>query len=907
MPQLVNPTQQQMLDEMVNRLPTGTSNISATDMQNLLTPIIIKAWEVSQRPNGSELFSGTSAPENANAMGAVASDFYLGTTNGNLYQKSTNGLWVFLYNLIGKKGDKGEKGLKGDKGEPGPKGEDGKNGRNGSDGVDGRDAVGLKGDQGNDGKTGADGKSAYQIWLGLGNTGTVAEFIESLRGDSKFVVIPRNHWGTNDPPVALTTQEIVNDYLGGRRTPGGVTPEDPGSIIDLGIYVTTDELNELLKLYLLKTEYVPGSGEPGGTVTPGIDYQDVPDDVRKWVIEHPYSDNGGLTSKLTGTLLAKSVRGMYFNDKEGNLYVYMFGALDGQPNWFRYAGNKTVYISGGDGGSSTIQFTVSMLMAVLDQTGSNVTFSVDNDKLQINAPTPTPGPTYSAGANIAISPEGVISAVIPTGGEGGPTYTAGNNITISTSNVISANIPAYSAGDGIEISDAKVISAPSIFDEDQIDAIVGSYSPNYNNPFATKQTVPFSFFGDPIDYNIVQGYKGVPERFGWADNTIGSGFKRNIIGTYFGGNKIGNGVSQNTFGDNFLNNTLGDGSNCNFFHYYCTNNIFGKSLQGCSFHGLEHTTIGNNCGRIMGIGQTGYINMGDNCWNILLIHCDNPSVYLNIPAGTRDTIYWKGQVVAFGGGVPYTPGTGIAIDANNVISATSTSSGGITYRAGTKISIQADVINAIVPDVEQTIASGRSDTVPSVAATLAAFNELNNNAWFSSTNFNRLRVEDSGTGLTVTINPAIINLVPANGQYKIDLNTTTSKINYNLTHDGSAATSQGASGAAIIDFVNTTTVDGRTRVILYPGDYLTFIRTTTKVCAIIHSGNSKSIIGTISDASKTQIRNATYVHGEASGVQPQDSFPNAKFSDALYWYIYTLGEYDNNGAQYSWIRIPKGA
>ena len=50
----------------------------------------------------------------------------------------------------------------------GEKGEDGKDGVDGSDGKDGQD--------------GEDGKSAYQIWLDNGNTGTEEDFLNWLKG-----------------------------------------------------------------------------------------------------------------------------------------------------------------------------------------------------------------------------------------------------------------------------------------------------------------------------------------------------------------------------------------------------------------------------------------------------------------------------------------------------------------------------------------------------------------------------------------------------------------------------------------------------------------------------------------------------------------------------------------------------
>lgn len=51
-------------------------------------------------------------------------------------------------------------------------------GINGVDGTNGKD-----GNNGKDGRDGADGKSAYELWLGAGNEGTVKEFLDSLKGE----------------------------------------------------------------------------------------------------------------------------------------------------------------------------------------------------------------------------------------------------------------------------------------------------------------------------------------------------------------------------------------------------------------------------------------------------------------------------------------------------------------------------------------------------------------------------------------------------------------------------------------------------------------------------------------------------------------------------------------------------
>ena len=63
----------------------------------------------------------------------------------------------------------GERDLKGDKGDTGPQGLKGD--------------TGAKGDTGLKGDTGDVGKSAYQVWLDEGNTGTISAYLDSLKGD----------------------------------------------------------------------------------------------------------------------------------------------------------------------------------------------------------------------------------------------------------------------------------------------------------------------------------------------------------------------------------------------------------------------------------------------------------------------------------------------------------------------------------------------------------------------------------------------------------------------------------------------------------------------------------------------------------------------------------------------------
>lgn len=94
-------------------------------------------------------------------------------------------------NLKGPKGDKGETGATGatgPQGAQGPKGDTGATGSQGPKGDKGETGAtgpqGEKGETGAQGATGATGKSAYQSWLDQGNTGTEADFIASLKGET---------------------------------------------------------------------------------------------------------------------------------------------------------------------------------------------------------------------------------------------------------------------------------------------------------------------------------------------------------------------------------------------------------------------------------------------------------------------------------------------------------------------------------------------------------------------------------------------------------------------------------------------------------------------------------------------------------------------------------------------------
>ena len=77
----------------------------------------------------------------------------------------------WLASIKGEKGEKGDTGAQGEKGEKGDTGAQGEKGDKGDTGA-----------QGEKGDTGADGKSAYEIWLEQGNTGSEEDFLDWLKG-----------------------------------------------------------------------------------------------------------------------------------------------------------------------------------------------------------------------------------------------------------------------------------------------------------------------------------------------------------------------------------------------------------------------------------------------------------------------------------------------------------------------------------------------------------------------------------------------------------------------------------------------------------------------------------------------------------------------------------------------------
>ena len=126
-----------------------------------------------------------------------------------------------LQGIQGVQGTQGIQGEKGIQGETGIEGEIGNQGIQGAIGIQGETgADGINGAQGAQGIEGDDGKSAYQIWLDEGNTGTEEDFFDSLEPDptteTYYTYFPI--WAEDSSSVSTGTKL---SYGNGDETPDG--------------------------------------------------------------------------------------------------------------------------------------------------------------------------------------------------------------------------------------------------------------------------------------------------------------------------------------------------------------------------------------------------------------------------------------------------------------------------------------------------------------------------------------------------------------------------------------------------------------------------------------------------------------------------------------------------------------
>ena len=150
----------------------------------------------------------------------------------------------------GDPGVPGETGPQGERGPAGPQGEQGPQGPAGADGAQGpqgeRGPVGPQGPQGEQGQSGQDGapgKSAYEIAVEAGFTGTSAEWLESLKGEDgvsttvSAKAIPSGTRVTITDAVSSTVFDVMNGEQGPEGPSGasGAPGQDGKSAYELAV------------------------------------------------------------------------------------------------------------------------------------------------------------------------------------------------------------------------------------------------------------------------------------------------------------------------------------------------------------------------------------------------------------------------------------------------------------------------------------------------------------------------------------------------------------------------------------------------------------------------------------------------------------------------------------------------
>ena len=190
---------------------------------------------------------------------------------------------------VGPQGPAGNDGATGPQGPAGNDGATGPQGPAGNDGATGpQGATGAQGPAGNDG---ADGLSAYEVWLSQGNTGTEADFLNSLQG-ADGATGPQGPAGNdgatgaqgpagNDGAVGATGPQgpAGNDGVGIAQTlsqtGSDVTLSDGGGTVSVND-ADADPTNELQNLSVSTTGDTLYLQNGGFVIIPGISAANAP-------------------------------------------------------------------------------------------------------------------------------------------------------------------------------------------------------------------------------------------------------------------------------------------------------------------------------------------------------------------------------------------------------------------------------------------------------------------------------------------------------------------------------------------------------------------------------------------------------------------------------------------------------
>ncbi|PZS87680.1 hypothetical protein A7X83_01685 [Stenotrophomonas maltophilia] len=222
-----------------------------------------RVYDLEQNGGGGTGPQGPAGP--AGAAGANGLSAYEIAQNNGF--SGTEQQW--LDSLKGANGQDGAQGDKGDKGDPGEPGTGTGTGSEGPAGQDGRD--GVDGAQGDKGDKGDDGRSAYEVAVDEGFTGTETEWLNSLKGadgrdgrDGARAVAGRNIeiQDNQDGTQTVSLSKDVDLGADGSLSVGATTVNNDGLSIQGGPSVTrngVDAGNQRV------TSVAPGRIERGST------------------------------------------------------------------------------------------------------------------------------------------------------------------------------------------------------------------------------------------------------------------------------------------------------------------------------------------------------------------------------------------------------------------------------------------------------------------------------------------------------------------------------------------------------------------------------------------------------------------------------------------------------------------
>jgi len=512
-----------------------------------------------------------------------------------------------------------------------------------------QDVGGLQGEQG---EPGEDGQSAYEIWLGLGNTGTEEDFLASLTG-------PAGPQGTEGPLVSGTVGQTLRH--------GTTTWEASSNIYNTGTNVGIGTTSPMEKLDVAGNIRAHGltlnkQGTPGedplfvvrnsaGLVVFAVYEQG----VRIYVDGDPDDEGkgnksgfaiGGLTGfKDTGEEYFRVSRGytqVLFDDEDkGNKSGFAIGGLTGfkadedEKDFFSVSRDRTQVLFDDAEKGNKSGFAIGGLTGFKGKAGEGndgyMSITPENYLIGQEA-------GYSLTTGLYNSFMGYQSGKATTGGgqntfigyqTGYGNTTGQRNVFVGTESGYSNTTGANNTFIGTEAGRSNTTGSSNIF--------LGNQS-GYSNMVGTKNV----FLGDKAGYYNTAGNNVFLGTESGYSNTSGTN-------NTFMGNQTGR--SNTTGGSNiflgymagYANSTSSNnvfiGNESGRLNTVGTNNAFmGNNAGGANTTGNSNVFIGNNSGRANTEGNSN-VMIGDSAGYAQTGNFANKNVFIGQAAGKRNRSY----------------------------------------------------------------------------------------------------------------------------------------------------------------------------------------------------------------------------------------------------------------------------